>query len=512
MANIKLSNITADNSSNSLLDLKASLYSIFVHENFSLNVFDDIEKIYAPLKKIVKDRNFKGKKNEHILITGELDKNPVYISILGIGNFNNKKYSNIQNYREAIGNLVKTSKSLNIDKVALHIPELQNFGITLLDLFKESTIIINLANYEYDRFISTKEKKDLKDTKYILFNNNKQYKIKDIKLEIEKGEIIAYGINQTRYWVDTPPSLLTPDDLTKDVKNIAKDNNLELKIFDKKDLEKMNMQGILGVSSGSTKEPKLLVIEHIPNKKKGVKLALVGKGITFDSGGLSLKPANAMETMKGDMAGAASVISLIEAIKKLNLNINIVALTPLCENMPDGNALKPGDVLTFYNGKTAEIKNTDAEGRLILADALSYAVKNYDPEIIVDIATLTGACAYALGPLYSGIFSHDEELINQFYKASISSGDKIWRLPLDEEYKVAIKSDIADISNIGNAKYTAGAITAALFLENFVDNKRWVHLDIAGASFAMPNRSYLKNGASGTTVRLLIDFINSIIE
>ena len=212
-----------------------------------------------------------------------------------------------------------------------------------------------------------------------------------------------------------------------------------------------------------------------------------------------------METMKEDMSGAAAVIGSMQAIAQLKPDVNIVAITALSENLPSGTATKPGDILRFYNGKTAEVKNTDAEGRLVLADALSYAVKHYNPVAIIDLATLTGACAYALGPFYSGLVSEHDEFADKVLHAANKSGDFAWRLPLTDDYKVAIKSDVADICNIGTKKISAGTITAAAFLQNFVGDVPWVHLDIAGVAFAVPNISYYGSGGTGYGVRLLVE-------
>ena len=231
----------------------------------------------------------------------------------------------------------------------------------------------------------------------------------------------------------------------------------------------------------------------------------MGKGITFDSGGLSLKPPQYMETMKEDMSGAAAVIATMQAIAQLKPKVNVIGITPLSENLPSGKATMPGDVITFYNGKTAEVRNTDAEGRLVLADALSYAVKHYKLDALVDVATLTGACAYALGPFFTGLMSQHDKLTKRLQESADRSGDRVWPLPLHDDYKVAIKSAIADICNIGSKKYNAGAITAGFFLQNFVGDTPWVHLDIAGTAFDVPDVSYYRPGATGVGVRLLID-------
>ena len=323
---------------------------------------------------------------------------------------------------------------------------------------------------------------------------------------MHKGDIIADAVNSARHWVDLPPGHLTPPELAKKAQEIAKKYDLKITQFNEEQVKKMGMGGLAGVSAGSESDCQLVIMEYNCGKKDAPTLGFVGKGITFDSGGLSLKPPVHMETMKEDMSGAAAVIGAMKAIAQLKPDVNIVALTPLSENLPSGKATKPGDILRFYNGKTAEVKNTDAEGRLVLADALSYAVKHYKLDALIDLATLTGACAYALGPFFTGLMSQHDDFANAVIKAAESSGDRVWRLPLHDDYKPAIKSAVADISNIGSKRYMAGAITAGHFLKNFVGDVPWVHLDIAGTAFNVPDIPYYRaEGATGVGVRLLID-------
>ncbi|HLB94070.1 MAG TPA: M17 family metallopeptidase, partial [Candidatus Babeliales bacterium] len=275
-------------------------------------------------------------------------------------------------------------------------------------------------------------------------------------------------------------------------------------------VKQMGMGGLAGVSAGAAADCKFVILEYKTSEPNAPTVAFVGKGIMFDSGGLSIKPALNMEQMKDDMSGAAAVISAMGVLADLKPKINIIGLAPLAENLPSGTATKPGDIVTFYNGKTAEVKNTDAEGRLVLADALSYAVKHYQPDAIIDLATLTGACAYSLGPFFSGLFSEHEELTAQVIKAANRSGDFVWRLPLTDDYKVAVKAKVADLCNIGAKQYQAGATTAACFLQHFVGNTPWVHLDIAGTAFGVPDLPYYRSeSATGVGVRLLIELAMS---
>jgi leucyl aminopeptidase len=327
-----------------------------------------------------------------------------------------------------------------------------------------------------------------------------------MKAGIDRGLIIAQVVNDVRHWVDLPPATMTPAFLASKAHAVVKDYpEIKLTVFDEPEVKAMGMGGLAAVSAGSEQDCKLAILEYKTKKKNAPTLAFVGKGITFDSGGLSLKPASAMETMKEDMSGAAAVIGVMRALAQLKPDVNVVCLAPMSENLPSGKATKPGDIIRFYNGKTAEVKNTDAEGRLILADALSYAVKHYKPDAIIDIATLTGSCAYALGPFFSGLFSQHEEVVDKLMRASKMSGDRVWRLPFDKDYKPAVVSDVADLCNSGKARYKAGAITASWFLHAFVDDVPWAHLDIAGTAFDVPDISYYDTGATGAGVRLLIE-------
>ena len=267
------------------------------------------------------------------------------------------------------------------------------------------------------------------------------------------------------------------------------------------------MGGLLGVAKGSTQPPKFIVLTYCGGGDKNV--GLVGKGLTFDSGGLSLKPSGKMEEMKGDMSGGAAVIAAMEAIAKLKPKINVTGLIPATENMPGGSAQKPGDVLKPMNGKTVEVINTDAEGRLILADALCYA-NELKLSPVVDIATLTGACMVAFGSVCSGVFANNQDAADTLLKASLATGEKMWQMPMFEEYKEQIKSNVADIKNVGGR--WGGAITAAQFLAEFIGDTPWVHIDIAGTFYAEKDDGYLVKGATGVAVRTLISMVLSLVN
>ena len=367
---------------------------------------------------------------------------------------------------------------------------------------EQAVIALQMAQYHFNDYLTDKKIKENKLAEVILIADE-QYE-KDADQGIKEGNIVAKAVNQARHWVDTPPSNLTPQHMVEEAQKVAQRNDLKITTFSESEIIEMGMGGLAAVSKGSEIDCALIILEYKTSKKDAPTLCFVGKGITFDSGGLSLKPADYMETMKEDMSGAAAVISAIDALAQLKPEVNIVAIAPTSENLPSGKATKPGDIVTFYNGKTAEIKNTDAEGRLILADALSYAVKHYKPDVIVDLATLTGACSRALGPFYSGLFSEHPALVERLHKAGNRCGELLWQLPMGDDYKKAITSTVADICNIGSKQIPAGASTAAHFLQYFVGDVAWAHLDIAGTAFDVPNISYYGPGATGVGVRLLV--------
>ena len=323
----------------------------------------------------------------------------------------------------------------------------------------------------------------------------------ELEQAMRRGQPLAEATNFARDLVNEPPNVLTPRELAHRASTMAKQFALECEILDKPKMEELGMGGLLAVTQGSAEPPQFIILRYRgSDSEKG--MALVGKGITFDTGGISIKPADHMEEMKGDMAGAAAVLGAMQAIATLRPAINVTALIPTCENMPSGTAYRPGDILRIMNGKTIEIVNTDAEGRLILADALSYAVKQgLSP--IIDLATLTGGIVVALGHTMTGLFCNSEQLTKEILTAGEAAGEKFWSMPLDEEYSEMIKSDIADIKQ--SAGRVASSVTAAKILQHFVGNARWAHLDIAGTSYVDSKRPYQEKGATGVGVRTLVE-------
>jgi leucyl aminopeptidase len=321
------------------------------------------------------------------------------------------------------------------------------------------------------------------------------------------GQVIAEAVTFARDMINEPANFMTPSVMADIARNLAGECGLELTVLERVQMQELGMGGLLGVSQGSHQDPKFIILYYKGDAASQKTVGLVGKGITFDSGGISLKPADDMGEMKGDMAGGATVMGTLRAVGKLRPKVNVTAIIPATENLPGGSALKPGDVIKAMNGKTIEIISTDAEGRLILADALSYAVKNgLSP--VVDVATLTGAVRVALGDVTVGVFSNNEGLSKKVMAAAGEAGERMWQMPMFEEYKEQYKSDVADMKNTGG-RY-GGAITAAQFVGEFVDDTPWVHLDIAGTSLTGKEKGYVVKGATGVTVRTLVNLVMSL--
>lgn len=324
----------------------------------------------------------------------------------------------------------------------------------------------------------------------------------DLDSALDRGRILGQSINLTRELVNRPPQEITPLGFARRAEAVAAETGLRIEILDQARLEQERMRSMLAVAQGSTEPPCMVVVEHNGGGPNAPRLALVGKGVTFDSGGLSLKPTDGMLTMKCDMAGAATVLGAMAAIARLKLPVNVVGYMGLVENMPGGSAFKLGDILTARNGVTIEVLNTDAEGRLVLADVLSYAV-DAGVDRIVDLATLTGACVVALGEDVSGAFTNDQPWCDTLLAAAKTAGEDVWQLPMWDLYEDLIKGDVGDIKNTGGR--WGGSITAARFLQHFVGNKPWVHLDIAGPAFASSNKPHREAGGTGHMVKTLVE-------
>ncbi|MBF0486936.1 MAG: leucyl aminopeptidase [Nitrospirae bacterium] len=363
-----------------------------------------------------------------------------------------------------------------------------------------------LSRYEFKRYKKPeKEKRGDIRTLSVLGGGAFGESGDSAKLSTKWLDTVIPAVSFARDLVNTPSSDMTPTILAETAKSLA-GKRVKVKVLDAAAAEKEGMWSYLSVAKGSEEPPKFIVIEYKGSPaSKTAPVAIIGKSITFDSGGISLKPADGMEKMKYDMAGGAAALGIVKAVSALALPINLIAVLPATENMPGGNATRPGDVVTAITGKTIEILNTDAEGRLVLADAIGYAIKHYKPAVIIDMATLTGACSVALGNEAIAMMGNNEALMDNLKKASAETYERVWQMPLFEEYKDYLKSDIADIKNIGGR--TGGLVTAAYFLSEFVDDTPWVHLDIASTANADKDKPYICKGATGIGVRLIMSYL-----
>lgn len=365
-----------------------------------------------------------------------------------------------------------------------------------------------LGLYRFDEY--KKADPETKDVDELLLVEHDAGKLPALEAGVARGSIVAEAVTFTRDMINQPASALTPTRMAELAQQVAQEGGLECQVLDREQMAELGMGGLLGVAQGSQQPPKFIALRYRgdPDNKKTT-LGLVGKGITFDSGGISIKPAEGMEEMKTDMSGGAAVIGAMKALAQLKPKLNVAGLVPATENMPSGSALKPGDILRALNGKTMEIVNTDAEGRLILADALSYARKEgLSP--VIDLATLTGACRIALGEVRSGAFANNQAFLGQVTQAADAAGEKIWPMPMDDEYKDQFKSDVADVKNTGGR--SAGAVTAALFLAEFIEDTPWVHLDIAGTARVDKEQPYIPKGGSGVGVRTMVNLALALAE
>lgn len=362
-----------------------------------------------------------------------------------------------------------------------------------------------LGLYRFDRYKT--EENERKEVTAITLVEGPRERAKTAQHGAEIGRILAESANFARDLVNSPANDMTPTILADRAQQMAKDCGLKCQVLERKELEKLGMGLLLGVAQGSDQPPKFIILEHRGGKRNQGNIVFVGKGITFDSGGISIKPADGMERMKYDMSGGAAVIGALRAAALLKVPQNVVGLVPATENLPSGRATKPGDVHRAMNGKTAEIVNTDAEGRLILGDALTYAAR-YKPIACVDLATLTGACVVALGHEAIGMMGNaqGEALMDRLRRAGARAGERVWQLPLWDEYLEDVKSEVADVKNVGNGR-AAGAIAGAAFLIKFVDGYPWVHLDIAGTAWAYSEQPYKPKGGTGVGVRLLTQML-----
>jgi leucyl aminopeptidase len=479
-----------------------------------LTLFEDSKKLTGTALEI--DQKSNGLISE-LIENGDFEAKPSQISVIytrgslpakrialvGLG-----KHSefNLEKLRAAFAKALQHLRNLNIKEAATSI------NLNLIPRKKDQVAQAVaegslLGLYQYTPF-KTVGREDLKDMEQLnIIADEKDFFL--IESAIKKAQIITQAVYFARDLVSAPSNEMTPSIMAQKAREIARRKNVSCKVLDKEKMKEMGMNALLAVASGSNEEPKFIILEYAGGKKSAAPIVLVGKGLTFDSGGISIKPSDKMEEMKSDMSGGAAVMGVIMATADLQLPLNIIGFIPATENMPGGTAYKPGDILKSYSGKTIEVLNTDAEGRLILADALAYA-SEFKPEAVIDVATLTGACIVALGDDVIGMLGTDDKLKSEIDRAAQTTGELVWELPLWESYHELIKSDIADYKN--SSGRSAGTITAAAFLSKFAGDAPWVHLDIAGPAWTNKEKTYIPKGASGVAVRLLVEFLRNRVK
>jgi leucyl aminopeptidase len=452
------------------------------------------------ISEMIKNGDFEAKPSQISVIYTRGALAATRVALVGLG-----KHSefNLEKLRSAFAAVMRHLRNLNIKEAAVSID--LNIIPRKKDQIAQAVAEGSLLGlYQYTPY-KTVGREDLKEMDQLnIIADEKDFSL--IESAIKKAQIITNAVYFARDIISAPSNKMTPSVMAQKAREIARRKNVSCKILDKDKMKEMGMNALLAVASGSSEEPKFIILEYTGGKKGAAPVVLVGKGLTFDSGGISIKPADKMDEMKTDMSGGAAVMGAIMAAADLQLGLNITALIPATENMPGGTAYKPGDIIKSYSGKTIEVLNTDAEGRLILIDALAYASK-YKPAAVIDVATLTGACVVALGDDVIGMLGTDDKLKKEIDKAAQTSGELVWELPLWECYHELIKSDIADYKNSGGR--AAGTITAAAFLSKFAGDSPWVHLDIAGPAWTNKDKAYIPKGASGVAVRLLVEFLRN---
>ncbi len=482
---------------------KSELTVVFINESEEPDSWvNQLQEIFGNLiDKIAKGKEFGAEEDAYQLLHGNSKTNSKRIDLIGLGN---PKEIDIETIRKTSAKAAKAAIRMNLEKITFAFPKsLTKFGLSdelLAQAIVEGAL---LANYRFDKYQTNKDKKKytgLQEVAIITEGSPNEA----IQRGVHAAQTICEAVNFARDLANAPGNELPPRELADRAAHMCRKNKIKCSIFNEQKIKSLKMGGILGVSQGSAEPPRFIIMEYKAAKSVNSKpIVLVGKGLTFDAGGISIKPAQDMDRMKFDMSGAAAVIGIMQAVANLKLPLYVVGIVPSCENLLGSRAYRPGDVLTMYSGKTVEIINTDAEGRLVLADALAYAQK-YKPETLVDFATLTGHVVVALGTHGAGMLGTDDKMKARLTDASKVCAEKIWELPIWKEFDKQIKSHIADIKNTGGRH--GGASTAAVFLKHFVGDYPWVHLDIAGTANTEEEMPYTgKASATGFGIRLMVE-------
>ena len=485
-------------------DVQALAVAVFKDEKADEGILKDLDAgAGGVVRSILEAEEMKGKEGESAYVHISADGGGLKakrLLLVGVGAREDYKAAQVSQFA---GLVARTLRSRNVKSIGL-VPRLEGGDAARAAKAAVEGAIIGL--FEPDKYRTVeKEERSVERLTVVVEGADEEA----VRAAAESGRVVGESVNFTRDLANEPGAYMTPTIMAERAQQIAQEFGLEVEVLDQPQLEEMGMGAFLSVARGSEQPPKLMVLKYMPDGKSSVGdgeeyLALVGKGITFDTGGISLKPGENMELMKYDMTGGATVLGVMRAVAQLKPPIPLLGVVPATENMPSGKATKPGDVVRAMSGKTIEVINTDAEGRLILADAVSYA-KKLGATKVIDMATLTGAVTIALGDVNTGIMGTDQALIDEVIEAGREVGEKFWQLPLDKEYSKQIKSDIADIKNVGGRK--AGTITAAAFIKEFADGISWAHLDIAGTAWGDEAKPFRAKGPTGIAVRTLLNFI-----
>jgi leucyl aminopeptidase len=482
-------------------NVEALAVAVFRNEKPSSADLKDLDSVTGGIvSALIKAEEFKGDPGETALVrfTPKGGVKASRLLLVGAGDRGDYAMADVSS---VAGTALRFLRKRNISSFAL-LPRSAGDAAQIAQAAMQGVIT---SQFELDKY-KTRDRNDKAVNNFVLCIEGA--KAADLKNGLSRGEIVGDSINLTRDLANEPPNILTPTEMARRAQEMAKQVGLKCEVLDEARMEKMGMGSLLSVSRGSEQPAKLIVLRYTPAKstaKKGDLLALVGKGITFDTGGISIKPAENMDAMKYDMTGGATVIGTMRAIALLKPTIPVIGVVAAVENMPDGNASRPSDVVTAMNGKTVEILNTDAEGRLILADAVHYA-ETQGANRIIDMATLTGAVIVALGDINTGIMGNDQAFVEEIIACGKETGEEFWQLPVGKDYSKLIKSDIADVKNIG-PRGKAGTIIGAVFIQEFVDKAKWAHLDIAGTAWSDAVRPHQAKGPTGVAVRTLLRFI-----
>jgi leucyl aminopeptidase len=492
MVQIKVERTTIDQNQTPLL-----VVGLYENDNDHLNSKELDPILHSTIREIISNKEFKAVVGARLIIP-TMGKGPMKkIMLMGLG----KK----EKFNNEIARIVSAKAAVKVREMEISefsILPYSNLDEGLIEAISEG---IALSLYSFNRYKTNDSGEESKVKQVTILINTDKNKIQPI---IDRTGLLVNAVNLARDLSNLPPNDCSPSQLASIAVSVGTEYGLKTRIVERYEMESLGLNGIVSVGKGSQNPPKLIILEYHGSTDDRKPYLLVGKGVTFDTGGISLKDHDKMDEMKFDKSGGCNVVAIMKAVASLKLPINVVGIIPSVENMPSSTSYRPGDIIRMYNGKTVEVLNTDAEGRLILADALSFGIASYNPKAVIDLATLTGACIIALGTNVAAVMGTNKKFIDELHQVSDRTGEKIWELPLYEEFNEQIKSSIADIKNIGGRP--GGAITAAAFLSNFTHGIPWIHIDIAGTAWTQEGtfeRSYNPKGATGFGIRTLVKLL-----